>query len=188
MQKKAIFHKDGPLIIVAGPGSGKTTVIVNRAKELINTYHIKPQEILISTFTKNAALEMAARYKEICPPGGNGVNFGTIHAICLNILRNYFGYSYEKLCAENEKYGKLYSIYKKYRFQTGDERKFIKAAASGISNIKNMRKDVQDPSTFAGFQGISDYQMEKMYFFIWERWKKKASMILMTSFSFAINT
>lgn len=75
MQKKAIFHKDGPLIIVAGPGSGKTTVIVNRAKEMIDTYHIKPQEILISTFTKNAALEMAARYNEICSINGRGVNF-----------------------------------------------------------------------------------------------------------------
>ena len=173
MQKKAIFHKDGPLIIVAGPGSGKTTVIVNRAKEMIDTYHIKPQEILISTFTKNAALEMAARYNEICSINGRGVNFGTIHAICLNFLRNYFGYSYDKLCAENEKYGKLYTIYKKYHFQTGDERKFIKAAASGISNIKNMRKDVQDPSTFAGFQGISDYQMEKMYFSYMEEMEKE---------------
>lgn len=173
MQKKAILHKDGPLLIIAGPGSGKTTVIVNRAKALVEEYKIKPGNILVSTFTKNAALEMAARYYEICPPGGRGINFGTIHSICLHILREYFGYSYENLCAENEKYGKLYDIYKRYRFQTGDERQFIKAAANTISTIKNMRKDIHDPDTFAGVNGIADEQMERMYFGYQDKLKKE---------------
>lgn len=170
-QMEAIHHKEGPLLIIAGPGSGKTTVIVNRTKTLIEEHKVDPKKILVSTFTKNAAMEMEARFKELS--SAKGVTFGTIHSICLYILRAYFGYSYEKLCAENEKYAKLYGIYKRLKFETADERQLIKAAASGISYIKNTGRDVQDQSTFSGFSGISDMQMEKMYFAYIESMEKE---------------
>ncbi len=172
-QKKAINYKDGPLIIVAGPGSGKTTVIVNRTKTLIEKHKINPKEILVSTFTKSAALEMADRYQEMSGIKGRGVTFGTIHSICLNILRKYFGYSYEKLCTENAKYGKLYSIYKRYHFQSGDQTMFIRAVSGRISYIKNTRADIHDPKSFANVQGVSNDQMEKMYLSYIEEMEKE---------------
>ena len=54
-QTEAIHHKEGPLLIIAGPGSGKTTVIVNRTKNLIEEHHIDPSKILVVTFTKSVS-------------------------------------------------------------------------------------------------------------------------------------
>ena len=62
-QTEAIHHKEGPLLIIAGPGSGKTTVIVNRTKNLIEEHHIDPSKILVVTFTKSAAEEMGIRFQ-----------------------------------------------------------------------------------------------------------------------------
>ena len=64
-QTEAIHHKEGPLLIIAGPGSGKTTVIVNRTKNLIEEHHIDPSKILVVTFTKSAAEEMGIRFQKI---------------------------------------------------------------------------------------------------------------------------
>ena len=61
-QREAICHGDGPALVLAGPGSGKTTVITKRLQYLITAHHIPPQEILVVTFTKAAALEMQKRF------------------------------------------------------------------------------------------------------------------------------
>ena len=60
-QKDAITHGEGPCLVLAGPGSGKTTVIVNRMKHLIEGLKVRPEEILVITFTKYAASEMKGR-------------------------------------------------------------------------------------------------------------------------------
>ncbi len=65
-QQQAIAHKTGPAMVIAGPGSGKTTVITNRVKRLIESGTAKPQEILVITFTVAAASEMKARYLKLC--------------------------------------------------------------------------------------------------------------------------
>ena len=57
-QKIAIEHNKGPMLVLAGPGSGKTTVIIHRVKNLIENYNINQEEILVITFTKKAATEM----------------------------------------------------------------------------------------------------------------------------------
>ncbi len=59
-QLRAVAHREGPMMVLAGPGSGKTTVITNRAKALIEEYGVKPERILVITFTKAAAAEMRA--------------------------------------------------------------------------------------------------------------------------------
>ena len=61
-QIKAIKHLDGPLLVISGPGSGKTTVITQRIKYMTQKYHISPNDILTITFTKAAAIEMERRY------------------------------------------------------------------------------------------------------------------------------
>ena len=61
-QVQAIAHKDGPCMVLAGPGSGKTTVITNRIGHLIQKHKVKPEEILVITFSKAAAKEMKERF------------------------------------------------------------------------------------------------------------------------------
>ena len=65
-QKEAILHKDGPMLVLAGPGSGKTTVITNRIFSLTRHQGVNPSSILVITFTRAAAREMEGRYDK-CP-------------------------------------------------------------------------------------------------------------------------
>ncbi|WP_306777951.1 UvrD-helicase domain-containing protein, partial [Agathobacter rectalis] len=64
-QHSAIEHKDGAMLVLAGPGSGKTAVITHRTKNLITKHHVKPSEILVITFTKAAANEMKERFNSL---------------------------------------------------------------------------------------------------------------------------
>ena len=64
-QLGAIEHKDGAMLVLAGPGSGKTAVITHRTKNLITKHHVKPSEILVITFTKAAANEMKERFNSL---------------------------------------------------------------------------------------------------------------------------
>lgn len=86
-QKQAIMHLSGPAVVTAGPGSGKTFVIVSRILYLIQNYHIPPDNILVITYTKAAAMEMKERYEKAGTASSAGVHFGTFHSICYNILR-----------------------------------------------------------------------------------------------------
>ncbi|MCD8105999.1 MAG: ATP-dependent helicase [Lachnospiraceae bacterium] len=104
-QNRAIAHRDGPAMVLAGPGSGKTLVITQRTKYLIEQYHINPREILVITFTKAAAQEMQARFQKIC--AGGGVTFGTFHAVFFSILKNAYHYSSANVMSEEEKNGIL---------------------------------------------------------------------------------
>ena len=83
-QSRAIAHGTGPAMVLAGPGSGKTLVITQRTKYLIEEHHVKPREILVITFTKAAAEEMRGRFAAIS--GSPGVTFGTFHAVFFGIL------------------------------------------------------------------------------------------------------
>ena len=66
-QTQAIMHKDGPMMVLAGPGSGKTTVITHRVQYLTKEYGIDPGDILVITFTRAAAGEMRERYEAESP-------------------------------------------------------------------------------------------------------------------------
>lgn len=88
-QKKAVTHKDGPLLIVAGAGTGKTTVITRRLAWLIEQGLAKPDEILCLTFTDKAAGEMEERIDKILPFGYVDLWVMTFHSFCERILRQY---------------------------------------------------------------------------------------------------
>ncbi|MBL7214738.1 MAG: UvrD-helicase domain-containing protein [Phycisphaerae bacterium] len=85
-QKEAIFHKDGPLLVLAGPGSGKTRVITCRIAALIES-GVRPYHICAITFTNKAAEEMRNRVAVFVPAGG--VHISTFHSLCVSILRRY---------------------------------------------------------------------------------------------------
>ena len=87
-QRDAVTHKDGPLLVIAGPGTGKTRVITHRIAYLINGHGIKPEEILAVTFTNKAAQEMQDRVNnEIDAQRGRKVKIFTFHAFCHRILQ-----------------------------------------------------------------------------------------------------
>ncbi len=89
-QREVVTHKDGPLLVIAGPGTGKTKVITHRIAYLIREHHIKPENILAITFTNKAAEEIQARINsEIGEPHGSSVKACTFHAFCVKVLRKH---------------------------------------------------------------------------------------------------
>ena len=86
-QTKAICHKNGPAMVLAGPGSGKTLVITRRVEYLIKKYGVRPEQILVITFTKAAAKEMRERFARIPKDDRFPVTFGTFHGIYYGILK-----------------------------------------------------------------------------------------------------
>ena len=89
-QKEATLHLDGPLLIVAGAGSGKTRVLTSRIAHIIKQHKAFPNQILAVTFTNKAAKEMQYRVSKILRSGATGLSWlGTFHSICAKILRKH---------------------------------------------------------------------------------------------------
>ena len=86
-QQEAVQHLDGPLLIIAGPGSGKTRVIVHRVAYLVHTVGVRPHHIAAVTFTNKAAREMKERLGRLMGPRANDLTIGTFHATCAMLLR-----------------------------------------------------------------------------------------------------
>src|SRR5512132_4064491 len=88
-QRRAVTHDAGPLLIVAGAGTGKTTVITRRIAWLIAQRRARPEEILALTFTDKAAAEMEARVDQLVPYGYADVEIATFHAFGDSLLRGH---------------------------------------------------------------------------------------------------
>src|SRR5919204_6317398 len=88
-QREAVTHDAGPLLIVAGAGTGKTTVITRRIAHLIAQRKARPSEILALTFTDKAAAEMEARVDTLVPYGYADVEIATFHAFGDELLRGH---------------------------------------------------------------------------------------------------
>ena len=86
-QKEAVSHKEGPCLVLAGPGSGKTLTIAKRIEYLIKVYKVRPEEILVVTFTRFAAAEMRSRLCSLMGKERLPVTIGTFHGIYYGILR-----------------------------------------------------------------------------------------------------
>ncbi len=96
MQQQAVFSTEGPLLILAGAGSGKTTVLVNRIAYILQSDLCRPWNILAITFTNKAAGELKERICNAVPEGGADIWAATFHSTCARILRRYgdrLGYS-----------------------------------------------------------------------------------------------
>ena len=88
-QKNAAETNEGSVLVIAGPGAGKTSVIVERAAYLIEHCKTSPSELVLVTFTRKAAKEMRSRLKERIGGKANGVTIGTFHAIALDLLHRF---------------------------------------------------------------------------------------------------
>ena len=91
-QKQAVYHLDGPLLIVAGAGSGKTRVLTSRMAHIIKEHKAFPNQILAVTFTNKAAKEMQTRVSKLLKKGATGLPWlGTFHSISAKLLRKHAG-------------------------------------------------------------------------------------------------
>ena len=117
-QTQAIAHKDGPALVLAGPGSGKTTVITNRIVTLLERYHIPGSRILVITFTRAAAQEMQSRFftlyqkrnARLDAARSTGVTFGTFHSVFYRILKHAYQYDASNILTQKEQYKMIESI------------------------------------------------------------------------------
>lgn len=90
-QSEAVLHSDGPLLILAGAGSGKTRIITHRIAHLIDRENVPPSRILAVTFTNKAASEMKHRVESLIHGNIHGLWIGTFHSVCLRILKMEVG-------------------------------------------------------------------------------------------------
>ena len=91
-QKEAVETIDGPLLIVAGPGSGKTRVITHRIAHMVRDYGINPRRVMAVTFTNKAAREMRSRMERLVGPQSESLTMGTFHSFCAMLLRREGSY------------------------------------------------------------------------------------------------
>lgn len=141
-QKEAVEHFQGPALVLAGPGSGKTRVITYRTKYLIEHYGVDPSEILVITFTKAAALEMKQRFQSMTERKYVTVNFGTFHAVFFGILRHAYGYTADNIVREEQKNRFFKEEISHMDLEIEDESEFIQNVIGEISRVKNERKNI----------------------------------------------
>lgn len=147
-QAEAVAHKEGPCLVLAGPGSGKTLTIAKRIEYLITKYKVRPEEILVITFTKYAANEMKSRFRHIMGGAGMPVTFGTFHGIYYGILKWAYGLNQSNLLSEEEKYGLIRQMASRMDWeelpQADDERDYLQELAIEIGNVKNNCYDIKN--------------------------------------------
>lgn len=141
-QIHAISHGTGPMLVLAGPGSGKTTVIIQRIRRLTEKMGVSPYRILVITFTKAAAEQMKTRYAAL--QGKSGVMFGTFHSIFFRILRQACGYSLEQVLSEDERRNTMQKLVTEARIAVQDQEEYIQQFFSQYSLMKNQLQDVSD--------------------------------------------
>lgn len=159
-QREAVLSTDGPLLILAGAGSGKTTVVVNKIAYILEKKLASPYEILAITFTNKAANEMKERVGAIVGDVAEGMWIKTFHSACMMILRRF---------ADRIGYGNDFVIY-----DTADQNTLIKRclkelnidekhfpSKSIIHAITSAKDDLMDPETFC-LTYESDFRMSKI--------------------------
>lgn len=136
-QKQAIRHIDGPCMVLAGPGSGKTSVITYRAKYLIEEAGIASDKLLIITFTRASAQEMKQRFLELMKGTETACTFGTFHSVFFHMLRTAYGYNSSQILMEEEKRAFLKDYIVRQGLEFDDEEEFIKDIMAEITLVKS---------------------------------------------------
>lgn len=134
-QKMAIKHGDGPMLVVAGPGSGKTTVLTMRIKNLIEEYKVNPGNILVITFTKAAALEMENRFIKLVGEK-KYVTFGTFHGIFFRILKAAYNFSVDNIIKEEQRHLIIRQAIERLNILPDDINEFTDSVEAEISRVK----------------------------------------------------
>lgn len=149
VQEKATRHVNGAAMILAGPGSGKTTVITHRIWNLIKENHIEEKKILVITFTKMAAKQMQERFLKLCNKSQSEVVFGTFHAIFFRILKEVFHYHANDIIKEKEQWRFIKNQVSFHAISVQDETSLITDILSEISKVKAKKIDIQNYISFS---------------------------------------
>lgn len=135
---------DGPAMVLAGPGSGKTTVITHRIKNLIEKAEVRPENILVVTFTKAAAISMQKRFSTLMNGGkGQLVTFGTFHSVFYKILRKSRRYEATEILSERQKTDYIREIIGRYGISSNDISELSQNIINDIGNIKGNMLNAQ---------------------------------------------
>ncbi|NLM43817.1 MAG: ATP-dependent helicase, partial [Clostridiales bacterium] len=142
-QIEAIKHFIGPCLVIAGPGTGKTTVITHRVFHLIKNHKVNPRDILVVTFTRAAAKEMEDRFRKLsyCQKEYKGVTFGTFHSVYFRILRTYKNYKLDDFLNEKERYQIIKLIIKKLGYDFYEDDQIVDYINNEISYMNNTLTD-----------------------------------------------
>lgn len=147
-QTEAVAHNKGPCMVLAGPGSGKTLTIAKRIEYLIMKHKVRPEEILVITFTKYAAWEMKNRTRSICGPSSYAVTFGTFHGIYYGILKWAYRLNQSNLLSDEEKYRILREILPGIDWdqepEADEEKDYLQELVIEIGNVKNNCMDIEE--------------------------------------------
>ena len=135
-QEEAVSHTGGPMMVLAGPGSGKTTVITHRTRNLIRR-GVDPGQILVITFTRAAAREMEERFSVLTEGKSTRVSFGTFHSVFFTILKYAYRYKASDIVREEQKMGYIREMIGEYGLEIEDEHEFIPAVLGEISLVKS---------------------------------------------------
>ncbi len=158
MQKEAVLSTEGPLLILAGAGSGKTRVIVHRIAYLIDSKGVDPWNILAITFTNKAAEEMRTRVDALVGQGADSIWVSTFHSMCVRILRRHidligFDNNFTIYDTDDSK-----TVMKDIMKRMNVDTKYLKERAV-LAAISNAKDSVIDPEEFAA-NTSGDYRME----------------------------
>lgn len=172
-QQKAVTHTEGPMLVLAGPGSGKTFVITQRVRYLIEKMHVRPDKILVITFTKAAACQMQQRFFKLMGDKSVPVSFGTFHAVFFQILKNTYRFNADNIIKEREKYNLLSAILEELKREkryeensTANTSENIQLLLSEIGSVKNKGR--------IGEEGFNSMVVEKDEFkHIYEAYKNE---------------
>jgi len=166
-QLRAVETPGGPLMILAGPGSGKTRVIAHRIAYLVRERHIHPWRILAVTFTNKAAREMRERVEGLLGSDAHDLSMGTFHSICARILRRdgqEIGLPQDFAIYDTDDQLSLVKTIEA-ELQIDPKRFAPRAVLSAISSAKNERRDA------AGFQRNADSYFEEIVARVYEKYE-----------------
>src|SRR4051795_8336535 len=163
-QREAVLHLNGPLLILAGAGSGKTRVITSRIAYLVGDGHAKPNEVLAVTFTNKAAEEMRARVESLLGSDLSGMWVSTFHALCARLLRREapaIGLSRDFVIYDSSD---QLSVVKQALKELHIDDSFVqpRAALSRISHAKNRMESPEAMAAGAGWNRRDDH-VAKVY-------------------------
>lgn len=164
-QEKAIRHQEGPCIVIAPPGSGKTYVIMNRIQYLVEACKVPSETIYVVTFTRMAALEMRERYETLAKGTHNEVVFGTFHSVFLNIVMQETSYTRDSLLAPRDQYRMVTTALRRVGYEQEIHEELVAQIGKEVSRLKNQGYQtplmVEEPNYQC--DGITEELFYKLY-------------------------
>jgi DNA helicase-2/ATP-dependent DNA helicase PcrA len=143
-QLRAIHHVNGPMMALAGPGSGKTTAMVHRIQYLIEEAGINPARILVITFTRASAKEMEERFRKLTKGKNYCCTFGTFHSVFFYILKMAYGYQSGSILLEEEKFTLIRDLIRKRQIECEDEEDLVQSVIREIGLMKGDMIDLEN--------------------------------------------